>query len=106
MMRFCLLFLFCPLSLFALQADEEIKVIDQEIATLTPQMKQYQREAANAEVDAQYLLMVHWKAYAKKIQEADQKEDLAKSLERRIRDLKAKRKLLLEQSATPHPSHS
>lgn len=74
----------------------QLMTIDREILQLTPQIKHERLEAFNAEMEAQRLLFVEWDAYSQKIKEADKHTEAAQVLEKKMDDLQARKKALME----------
>ena len=61
---------------------------DTEIEQLSKEMEETRKKAHNAEIEAQSLMQTEWKAYAEKIEEAEQYSDKAEVLEQHIETLR------------------
>jgi cell division protein FtsB len=68
-----------------------------EIEQLSQEMHEARKKARNAEIEAQALLQTEWKAYAEKIEEADQYSEKAEALEQHIETLRDQKTM-----TTPH----
>ena len=82
-------------------SSEQASEINLQIDTIQEQIQAARLKLSHQEIDAQNLFFTEWGLYAKKMQEIEHQRLELDALKKQLEDLKAQKKILLEQQIPP-----